>query len=92
MGAGDGAARLVIRNVSLGGARALQVHYIGLGAELAAVLTPTFAPPEVSRMRTYELMATPLVYPGEIVRARVVADTRNADPVSVVCAPRIWRK
>ena len=83
MGAGDGAARLVIRNVPLGGARALQVHYIGLGAEPAAVLTPTFAPPEVSRMRTYELMATPLVYPGEIVRARVVADTRNADPVSV---------
>ena len=34
-------------------------------------------------MRTYELMATPLVYPGEIVRARVVADTRNGDPVSV---------
>ena len=60
-----------------------RLHYIGLGAEPAAVLTPTFAPPEVSRMRTYELMATPLVYPGEIVRARVVADTRNADPVSV---------
>ena len=39
---------------------ALQIRYEGLGAEPAAVLTPTFAPPEVARMRTYELMATPL--------------------------------
>ena len=30
-------------------------------------------PPEVVDMRTYELMATPLVYPGQTLRARVVA-------------------
>ena len=52
----------------------MQVRYAGLLDEPAAVLTPTFAPPEVTRMRTYELMATPLVYAGETVRARVVAD------------------
>ena len=34
-------------------------------------------------MRTYELMATPLVYPGQTVRARVIADPRNAGRVSV---------
>jgi ADP-ribosylglycohydrolase len=83
MPTGDGAARPVIRNVPHGTGRALRVRYAGLGTEPAAVLTPTFAPPEVARMRTYELMATPLVYPGEIVRARVVADTLNANPVSV---------
>ena len=59
------------------GGRALQVRYAGLGDEPAAALTPTFAPPEVTRMRTYELMATPLVYPGETVRARVIADRSN---------------
>ena len=36
-------------------------------------MTPTFTPPEVTRMRTYELMATPLVYSGQTVRARVIA-------------------
>ena len=38
-----------------------------------AALTPTFAPPDVTRMRTYELMATPLLYPGQSVSARVIA-------------------
>ena len=37
-----------------------------------AAITPTFAPPEVVDMRTYDLMATPLVYPGQMLRARVV--------------------
>jgi ADP-ribosylglycohydrolase len=79
----DGTARLVVENAPLAGAGALRVRYAGLASEPAAVLTPTFAPPEVTRMRTYDLMATPLVYPGQIVRARVVAEARNAAPVSV---------
>ena len=55
--------RLDLANVPFEQARALQVRYFGLGPEPAAALTPTFAPPDVVRMRTYELMATPLVYP-----------------------------
>ena len=82
MAAGEGRARLDVRNFPFERGRALQVHYTELGPEAAAVLTPTFAPPEVVRMRTYELMATPLVYPGQTVRARVVADARNAGPVA----------
>jgi ADP-ribosylglycohydrolase len=83
MPACDGMGRLIVENVSLGNARALQVRYVGLGSEPAALLTPTFAPPEVTRMRTYELMAVPLVYPGQTVRARVMADPGNTGRVSV---------
>ena len=68
----------------------LQVRYSGLGAEPAAALTPTFAPPEVTRMRTYELMATPLVYPGQTVRARVVADASNAGAVAVALRALVY--
>ena len=79
--AGD--SRLDLANVPFEQARALQVRYFGLGPEPAAATTPTFAPPDVTRMRTYELMATPLVYPGQTVRARVIADLRNAGPILV---------
>ena len=58
--------------------RALELRFDGLGAEPVRVMTPTFTPPDVTRMRTYELMATPLVYPGQTVRARVIADSQNA--------------
>jgi hypothetical protein len=34
-------------------------------------------------MRTYDLMATPLVYPGQILSARVIADKRNRSGVAV---------
>jgi hypothetical protein len=46
-------------------------------------MTPTFTPPEITRMRTYELMATPLVYSGQRVQARVVAHSKNAGDVAV---------
>ncbi len=74
--AGD--SRLDLANVPFERGRALQARYSGVGPEPAAVLTPTFAPPDVTRMRTYELMATPLLYPGQTVRARVIADPLNA--------------
>ena len=41
--------------------------------QVAAATTPTFSPREVLDMRTYDLMATPLVYPGQVVHARVAA-------------------
>jgi ADP-ribosylglycohydrolase len=90
MAACEGTAHLIVENVPLGGTRALQVRYAGLGAEPAAVVTPTFAPPEITRMRTYELMATPLVYSGETVRARVIADRGNAAPVSVALRALVY--
>jgi len=83
-------AVLAIANVPFERSRALQLRFAGLGPEPVAALTPTFAPPEVTRMRTYELMATPLISPGETVRARVVADKANAREASVALRALVY--
>ena len=81
MPSADAPAALRLANVELAGDRALELRYDGLGADAVAALTPTFAPPDVTRMRTYELMATPLVYPGQWVTARAIAAKSNLDEV-----------
>jgi hypothetical protein len=78
-----GSGGLEIGNQPFEQGRALKIHYSRLGAEPAAFLTPVFASPDVTRMRTYELMATPLVYPGQNLRARVIADKRNSGATRV---------
>ncbi len=74
---------LASRNAPFDGGRALVADYAALADEPVAVLTPTFAPPDVTRMRTYELMATPLLYSGQMISARVVADPRNSGAIAV---------
>ena len=84
-----GAVRL--SNVEWESARALAISYEALGpGQVAAVTTPTFTPPEVRNMRTYELMATPLLYPGQVLQARVVADKGNRGPVSARLHLRVY--
>ncbi len=62
--------------------RMLAISYEALGpGQYAAATTPTFSPREMLKMRTYDLMATPLVYPGLKVRARLVAAQDNAGEV-----------
>ena len=59
------AAAVTRRQRRVRGLRALAIGYEALGpGQVAAVTTPTFSPREVLNMRTYDLMATPLVYPG----------------------------
>jgi hypothetical protein len=41
-------------------------------------------------MRTYELIATPLISPGETVRARVAADPANAREISVALRALVY--
>jgi hypothetical protein len=79
-----GLAPLVVENV--GGV--LSLGYEGPGE--AAATTPTFTPPEVLAMRTYDLLASPLLYPGQVLRARVQADPSNAGPVSVYLRLRVY--
>jgi ADP-ribosylglycohydrolase len=58
------------------GRSGLAIHLKGLSkAEPVEVLTDTFTPPDVLKMRSYELMATPLVYPGQIVTAKLRSST-----------------
>ena len=76
-----------IGNAEFEGSRALSIGYEALGpGQVAAATTPTFSPRDVLNMRTYDLMATPLVYPGQVVRARVVAPAGNAGAIEVSLA------
>jgi hypothetical protein len=49
----------------------------------AAALTPTFAPPNVGEMRTYDLQSSPRVYPGQTIRARLIAEPANTGAVAI---------
>lgn len=77
----DGVGRATVENAPFENGRALAIRYSGLGVSPIAAMTPTFTPPEVARMRTYELMAAPLLYPGQVVSARLIADRQNSSPV-----------
>ena len=46
------------------------------------VNTPTFLAPEDFRTPGYELLASPTLYPGQQVRARIVSDAANTGDVS----------
>ncbi|TCR87934.1 ADP-ribosylglycohydrolase family protein [Rhizobium sp. BK376] len=80
-----------VRNAEFEGSRALAIDYEALGpAQIAAATTPTFSPREMLNMRTYDLMATPLVYPGQIVKARVRAGAENRGIVDVKLRVRVY--
>jgi ADP-ribosylglycohydrolase len=83
-------ANVEVVNIAFEAGRALELRFTGLGADLTPIMTPTFAPCEVTRMRTYELMATPLVYPGQRVRARVIAHFENGGDVSVALSALVY--
>ncbi|MFC6488031.1 ADP-ribosylglycohydrolase family protein [Nitratireductor sp. GCM10026969] len=75
--------RVRLSNEPFAGARALAIHYKALAeGQPAAVTTPTFAPPEVGVMDIYELMATPLLSPGQHLKARLVAPASNQGTVA----------
>ena len=80
-----------IGNVDFEAARALSISYDSLGpGQVAAATTPTFSPPEVLEMRTYDLMATPLVCSGQTLTARVVAPQENRGMVTVRLRARVY--
>jgi ADP-ribosylglycohydrolase len=85
-----GGGALSIENRPFEGARAVAINYRALGEAAGSVMTPTFTPPDVVDMRTYELMATPLVYPGQTARARIIADAGNVSPVDVALRIRFY--
>jgi ADP-ribosylglycohydrolase len=90
-GSAGGSANPALRNVEFEGGRALSINYEALGpGQFAIVTTPTFSPPEMLNMRTYDLMATPLVYPGQTIRARIVAPKDNKGSVEVRLRLRVY--
>jgi ADP-ribosylglycohydrolase len=81
---------LTVENMRFGEGRALAIQYRDLGAVPLAAMTPTFTSPEVLKMRTYELMATPLVYSGQTLEARVTADAANRSPIDAALRLRVY--
>ena len=80
-----------LANVEQDGGRALAVAYRALGpGRTCAVTTQTFSPPEMLNMRTYDLMATPLVYPGQTVRAAVSAAESNQGTIKACIRLRVY--
>jgi ADP-ribosylglycohydrolase len=51
--------------------------------QVARVSTPTFIRPDDLKMPGYELIASPTLYPGQTVRARLSADQANAKEMPV---------
>ncbi len=80
-----------VRNTEFEGSRALSIGYEALGpGQVAVATTPTFSPQEMLNMRTYDLMASPLVYPGQTVKARVVAPADNEGAIEVTLRVRAY--
>jgi ADP-ribosylglycohydrolase len=65
------------------GQRFLTLHYRLEANGTAALLTPTFIPPEAIAMPGYGLTASPALYPGQTVRAALFADAKNSGSVMV---------
>lgn len=64
------------------GSRSLAMHYRGLAdGRVARIVRETF--PDLAPVGSYRMVATPTLYSGQTVQARVEADARNQRPVSV---------
>ncbi len=86
--------RLRLENVagqSTMGQRNLALHYshVAPGAPARAT-TATFIQPEAKEMPGYALLASPTLYPGQRVHARVQADAANVSPVDAGLFIRIY--
>ncbi|MCS7221531.1 MAG: ADP-ribosylglycohydrolase family protein [Anaerolineae bacterium] len=65
------------------GQRSLALRYRHLApGRFARVATATFIPPEAADMPGYGLIASPTLYPGQTVRAGVIADRGNTTPIT----------
>ncbi|RKD69107.1 ADP-ribosylglycohydrolase family protein [Rhizobium sp. WW_1] len=87
----DAASGVRVGNTEFEGSRALTIEYEALGpAQSAIVTTPTFSPREMLDMRTYDLMATPLLYSGQTVKARVKGDAQNHGAIEARLRVRVY--
>jgi ADP-ribosylglycohydrolase len=81
-----GPGRLRLANAagnSARGRRSLAFDYEVAAGQSAYAATPTFIPPEALNAPGYGLQASPTLYPGQVVRAGLMAAHDNAAPVNV---------
>ena len=83
----DGTSELVLSNVpgnSSSGTHSLALDFKGLRKGCPArIATPTFIPPDSKDASHYSLMACPTLYPGNVVKGRLLADTGNTATVRI---------
>ncbi|HYO29723.1 MAG TPA: ADP-ribosylglycohydrolase family protein, partial [Thermomicrobiales bacterium] len=85
---GEGAA---IANVERGGERMLELSFqAAVAGDAARTATPTFIPEEAIAMPGYTLLASPTLYPGQEVSARLLADDGNPAPVACRLFLRVY--
>jgi ADP-ribosylglycohydrolase len=81
-----GAASLTLENVSKphdAESRSLALHFADVGGhDQASAGTATFVPPDALNMAGYTLIASPALYPGQTVRALLMADPKNGAAVT----------
>ena len=65
------------------GQRVLTTRYRFNSNGMSALTTPTFIPPEAINMPGYGLLASPTIYPGQTLRASVLANSSNTKPIKV---------
>jgi ADP-ribosylglycohydrolase len=63
--------------------RVLTLHYRLTSDGTSVLCTPTFIPPEAIDMPGYDLLASPTLYPGQTLGAKVMANPANMKPVKV---------
>jgi ADP-ribosylglycohydrolase len=80
-----------VGNESYEGRQMLSLRYPPLApGRHASVTTQTFTPPEIVDMRSYDLMATPLIYPGQRLQADVIAPASNTASLNVQLCYRVY--
>lgn len=66
--------------------RSLALSFHLEAGETGFALTDTFIPPESIDRSGYELVASPMIYPGQWVSARVLGDDSNTNPIQISIA------
>lgn len=78
----DGAGQVGISNPDGTGLR-VNLRHLANG-QVARIATPTFLPPVVGNIGSYQLMASPTLYSGQVIRANLAALASNQG--AVACA------
>jgi hypothetical protein len=65
-----------------GNGRCLRIKTRDLRMDQVRIRTATFIPPEAVRLGGYDLIAAPTLYPGQTLRASILADAGNAMPTA----------
>ena len=72
---------------SLSGKRSLSAQ---TGVDPVLIWTPTFIPPEAHDMPGYEFIASPALYSGQTVRARISTASDNIAPAEIRLVARVY--